>query len=95
MLAIIDAFDAMTTDHVYRPARSRERALAELFEFSGTQFDPELIQNFNAMLTKDQQSLSKRVSRRWLTDYQTNSRPKCGSRVLASATWRRRPHRAI
>jgi HD-GYP domain-containing protein (c-di-GMP phosphodiesterase class II) len=26
MLSIVDAFDSMTTDHVYRPARSRERA---------------------------------------------------------------------
>ena len=43
MLSIVDAFDSMTTDHVYRPARSRERALAELFEFAGSQFDPELV----------------------------------------------------
>ena len=28
MLSIVDAFDAMTTDHVYRKALSRERAMA-------------------------------------------------------------------
>ena len=36
----------MTTDHVYRKAMSRERALAEMFEYAGTQFDPELIRDF-------------------------------------------------
>ena len=46
MIAIVDAFDAMTTDHVYRRAMSRERALAELFETSGTQFDPDLVKQF-------------------------------------------------
>ena len=46
MIAIAEAFDAMTTDHVYRPARSQERAMAELFECSGTQFDPELVGQF-------------------------------------------------
>lgn len=46
MISIADAFDAMTTDHVYRPARSRERAFAELFDFAGSQFDPELVTEF-------------------------------------------------
>ena len=40
MIAIAEAFDAMTTDHVYRPASSQERAMAELFGCAGTQFDP-------------------------------------------------------
>ncbi len=30
MVAIVDAFDAMTSDQIYRRAMSRERALAEL-----------------------------------------------------------------
>jgi diguanylate cyclase (GGDEF)-like protein/PAS domain S-box-containing protein len=47
MLAIVDAFDSMTTDQVYRPALSRERALHELFEHAGTQFDPDLVQSFS------------------------------------------------
>jgi diguanylate cyclase (GGDEF)-like protein len=49
MLAIIDAFDSMTTDQVYRPALSRERALHELFEHAGTQFDPDLVKSFSEM----------------------------------------------
>jgi diguanylate cyclase (GGDEF)-like protein/PAS domain S-box-containing protein len=46
MLSIVDAFDSMTTDHVYRRAMSRERALNELFYCAGTQFDPELVRQF-------------------------------------------------
>ncbi len=68
MLAVVDAFDAMTTDHVYRPARSRERAVAELFEFAGSQFDPDLVKHFAELLLKDPQALTQRVSQRWLTE---------------------------
>jgi diguanylate cyclase (GGDEF)-like protein/PAS domain S-box-containing protein len=66
MLSIVDAFDSMTTDHVYRPARSRERALAELFEFAGRQFDPELVRKFQALFTQDQNLLTQKLARRWL-----------------------------
>ena len=44
MIAIVEAFDAMTTEHVYRPAMSQERAMAELFQCAGTQFDPGLVE---------------------------------------------------
>ena len=46
MLAVADAFDAMTTHQVYRPAMTHEVALSELLRFAGTQFDPELVQEF-------------------------------------------------
>jgi diguanylate cyclase (GGDEF)-like protein/putative nucleotidyltransferase with HDIG domain/PAS domain S-box-containing protein len=66
MLSIVDAFDSMTTDHVYRPARSRERALAELFQCAGTQFDPDLVRKFDALFTYDQNLLTEKLARRWL-----------------------------
>ena len=66
MLSIVDAFDSMTTDHVYRPARSRERALAELFEFAGSQFDPELVRQFQELFSQDQNLLTEKLARRWL-----------------------------
>ncbi len=66
ILAIVDAFDAMTTDHVYRRAMSRERALVELFEYSGKQFDPELIRQFSDLHEKCHIDLHARVSQRWL-----------------------------
>ena len=66
MLSIVDAFDSMTTDQLYRPARSRERALAELFEFAGRQFDPELVLQFQALFSQDQNLLTDKLARRWL-----------------------------
>lgn len=66
MLAIAGAFDAMTTDQVYRGALSRERALQELFRGSGTQFDPELTRNFVEMLEKRPEMLHECVVNRWL-----------------------------
>ena len=66
MIAIVDAFDAMTTDHVYRPAKSRERALGELFEFAGTQFDPVLVKQFVQALSERHDALITQVASRWL-----------------------------
>lgn len=66
MLSIVDAFDSMTTDQLYRPAKSRERALAELFEFAGTQFDPELVRQFQSLFAQDQNLLTEKLARRWL-----------------------------
>ena len=38
-----DAYNAMTTDRVYRPALSQTEALAELRANAGTQFDPVVV----------------------------------------------------
>ena len=46
MIAIVEAFDAMTTEQIYRAAVSHERAMAELFRCAGTQFDPGLVEQF-------------------------------------------------
>lgn len=46
ILAIVDAYDAMTSDRPYRKALSREKALNELKRCSGTQFDPYLVNKF-------------------------------------------------
>lgn len=66
MLSIVDAFDSMTTDQLYRPARSRERALAELYECAGTQFDPELVRWFEKLFSQDQNLLTNKLARHWL-----------------------------
>jgi HPt (histidine-containing phosphotransfer) domain-containing protein len=46
ILAIADAYDAMTSDAAYRKRRTRGQAFAELRRCSGTQFDPELVERF-------------------------------------------------
>jgi HD-GYP domain-containing protein (c-di-GMP phosphodiesterase class II) len=43
VLAVADAFDAMTSVRPYRGALEREEALAELERCSGAQFDPEVV----------------------------------------------------
>jgi putative two-component system response regulator len=46
IVAVVDAFDAITHDRPYRSARPIEQALAELEACSGTQFDPAVIAAF-------------------------------------------------
>src|SRR6266487_1081586 len=46
VLAIADAFDAMTSDRPYRRALGHAEALAEVERCSGTQFDPDLARIF-------------------------------------------------
>ncbi|MFI4875214.1 MAG: diguanylate cyclase domain-containing protein [Blastopirellula sp. JB062] len=68
MLAIVDAFDSMTTDQVYRRARSKDRALAELFAFAGSQFDPELVSDFCTFQMRFSNKLQHDVAQQWLRD---------------------------
>jgi diguanylate cyclase (GGDEF)-like protein/PAS domain S-box-containing protein len=49
ILAIADAYDAMTNDRPYRPAMSHQTAIAELVRCAGTQFDPELVRVFTSL----------------------------------------------
>jgi diguanylate cyclase (GGDEF)-like protein/PAS domain S-box-containing protein len=50
ILAIADAYSAMTSDRPYRKAMSHEEAVAELRRCAGTQFDPHLVQKFVQVL---------------------------------------------
>jgi HD-GYP domain-containing protein (c-di-GMP phosphodiesterase class II) len=54
MLAIVDAFDAMTHDRPYRKAMGKKEAIAELLRCSGSQFDPYLIETFVGLLNGPQ-----------------------------------------
>jgi diguanylate cyclase (GGDEF)-like protein len=48
ILFVADAYDAMTTDRVYRSRLSHAHAMAELERCAGTQFDPEVVAAFKA-----------------------------------------------
>jgi HD-GYP domain-containing protein (c-di-GMP phosphodiesterase class II) len=46
IIAVVDAFDAMTTNRPYEESVSVEQALAELRRHAGTQFDPDVVDAF-------------------------------------------------
>jgi HD-GYP domain-containing protein (c-di-GMP phosphodiesterase class II) len=46
IVAIVDVFDALTSDRCYRPAMSLEKALDIMQQGRGTQFDPQLLDLF-------------------------------------------------
>lgn len=46
IIAVADAFDAMTTDRPYRKAMSKEEALKEIIKYSGRQFDLDIVNIF-------------------------------------------------
>ncbi|MDR3591378.1 MAG: PocR ligand-binding domain-containing protein [Negativicutes bacterium] len=50
IVALVDAYDAMTHDRPYRKAMPQEAALRELRRCAGTQFDPALVEVFISSL---------------------------------------------
>lgn len=60
IFAVVDAFDAMISNRVYRRGRSFEAALQELERCSGTQFDPQIIEAFKNVPKEDWEILRER-----------------------------------
>lgn len=54
ILALADAYAAMTSDRPYRQAMSPEEALAAIREAAGSQFDPQLAEEFIAMMEENE-----------------------------------------
>lgn len=50
IVAIVDAYDVMTTGRTYRKAMSKEEALKELEKCAGSQFDPYLVEVFTGVM---------------------------------------------
>ena len=50
VVAIADAYDAMTSDRAYRRALSHDVAIGEIERCAGTQFDPELAEAFARLI---------------------------------------------
>src|SRR6185312_16520973 len=46
IVAVVDAFDAMTTNRAYRPSRTPADAVDELRRCAQTHFDPEVVDAF-------------------------------------------------
>jgi HD-GYP domain-containing protein (c-di-GMP phosphodiesterase class II) len=50
ILAVADAFDAMTTDRPYRKGMPPWEALEEIVNKAGKQFDPEVVEAFKRVI---------------------------------------------
>lgn len=57
IVAVCDAFEAMTADRSYRTPVSQEEALAELRRCGGTQFDPDVVEAFCEEATRAQRRI--------------------------------------
>ena len=57
MFAIVDVFDALTSNRPYRKAWSVEKALAHIQEQSGTHFEPSVVEAFMSMIEECQATL--------------------------------------
>jgi putative nucleotidyltransferase with HDIG domain len=60
IFSVADAFDAITSDRVYRQGRSYDAAAAELNEWSGRQFDPKVVEAFHRVPREDWDELRRR-----------------------------------
>jgi len=60
IFAVVDAFDAMVSDRVYRKGCSYEDAVKELERCAGTQFDPLVVEAFKAIPKEDWEILRER-----------------------------------
>lgn len=54
IVSVVDAFDAMTTDRVYKKAYSVQEAVKELIAGKGTQFNPKVVDVFIDILENNQ-----------------------------------------
>jgi PAS domain S-box-containing protein len=50
IFAVVDVWEALTSDRPYRKAWTEEKALSYIQENSGSHFDPEIVKVFNALL---------------------------------------------
>ena len=53
IFAVVDAYDAMTSDRPYRTGLGHDKAIEELRRCSGTQFDPDCVNAFIAMCMRN------------------------------------------
>jgi HD-GYP domain-containing protein (c-di-GMP phosphodiesterase class II) len=52
IVAIADAYDAMTSGRIYQPAVSHDEAMCELQRAAGSHFDPDLVQTFACVMAR-------------------------------------------
>jgi HD-GYP domain-containing protein (c-di-GMP phosphodiesterase class II) len=63
IVAVADAFDAMTSDRVYRAGLSCEVAAAEIIGGAGTHFDPRVVEAFCSIPLQEWKDTSEALAR--------------------------------
>jgi response regulator RpfG family c-di-GMP phosphodiesterase len=59
IFSVVDTFDAITSDRVYRRGRPYQDALEEILKFSGTQFDPAVVDAFAQVEPEEWEALRR------------------------------------
>jgi putative two-component system response regulator len=77
IFAVADAFDAMTSDRVYRVGRPYELAAAELDEWAGRQFDPRVVEAFHRVPQEEWDELRRCPP----MGVRTNATKTCGAQA--------------
>jgi HD-GYP domain-containing protein (c-di-GMP phosphodiesterase class II) len=62
VMALVDAFDAMTTDRPYRPHLSFSAAIKEIKDNMGTQFDSDIVSVFMSVILDEINGDAKRMA---------------------------------
>lgn len=62
IFAVADAFDAITSERVYKRSQSYEAAARELNQLAGRQFDPRVVEAFRRVPPGDWQELAQRAA---------------------------------
>ncbi len=78
IIAVADAYDALTEQRCYNEPMTPERALGELTTRSGTYFDPGVIEGFVKYFSREIEPRSRAIENRTLPEAQHNS----GEQVL-------------
>ena len=60
IFSVADAFDAITSDRVYRRGKTYEAAAQELDDWIGKQFDPKVVEAFHRVPKEDWEELHRR-----------------------------------
>ena len=66
MIGIVEAFDSMITNRLFRAAMSFDEAREEMLRGAGTQFDPDLLDEFFRFSESDHVALRRKMASKWL-----------------------------
>ncbi len=69
ILCLADSFDAMTAERPYKHAVSREDALSQIKQKTGTQFDPEVAKAFLKIMSEDKERHFEQASAQTSTHF--------------------------